>query len=174
MNFASVIRKRLDPAAAIGMGTPYKSWHGALKARPTWFRAEGQLALRTHRECGETSAPVKILVHSEWMQVAPVVFCGADFIRQETDWHIQDDGSLCHVLAEQWRWQLGQWWEQGTDIGQVVDRAAIWCCQNVDSLITRHLHGHRIGLTKWPKQWEQWSHYQQGIDEFKGALTMTS
>jgi hypothetical protein len=171
MSLAAAIHKQLDPTAVIGMGTPYRSWHDALKARPIWYRAEGHLALRTHGELGETTAPVRILVHPEWVEIAPVVFCDANFIRREIDWHVQNDGSLCHVLAQQWRWQLGQWWEQGIEIGQLVDTAATWCCQNVDSLVTRHLHGHRIGLTKWPKLWRQWSHFQKGVDEFKNSIS---
>lgn len=171
LSFAAAVHRQLDPAAVIGVGTPRTSWQDTLKAHSTWFRVAGPLALRTHGEMGETSVLVKILIHPRWMEVAPVVFCGADFIRQDINWHVQSDGSLCHVLTQQWSWQLGQWWDQGYDIDLLMINAAIWCCQNVDSLITRHLHGHRIGLTKWPKQWGQWSHYQKGIDEFNCSLS---
>ena len=170
LNFAAAIHKRLDLGAAIGMGTPFRSWQEALRCRITSYRVEGQLALRTHRESGKTSAPVRILILPEWMDVPPKAFCHADFIRQEVDWHVQSDGSLCHVLPHQWTWQLGQWWQQGMDMDALVNNAAIWCCQNLDSLITRHLYGSQMGWTKWPKQWSQWSHYQQGVDEFHQSV----
>jgi len=174
LTFTAGIHKLLDAPKAIGMGIPIRSCLEALRSPTAVYRAEGQLPLRTHSESGETSAPVIILVHPNWMDRPPKAFSSADFIRHEVDWHVQADGSLCHVLPHQWSWQLDQWWQQGADMSQVADSAAGWCCRNLDSLITRHLHGHRFGLTKWPKLWGQWSHYQEGIDEFRNSLNTTS
>ena len=155
LTFTASIHKRLCAPKSIGMGTPYRSYQNAVLCGTSYYRAEGQLSLCTHSELGETTVPVTILVHPEWMTIPPISFCHADFMRREIDWHIQCDGSMCQVLSQQWRWQLGQWWEQGLDISHLADNAAAWSCQNIDSLITRHLHGHRFGLTKWPKQWRQ-------------------
>ena len=142
-----------------------------LRARAYRDRAEGQLVLRTHGESGETSASVLLLIHPNWSNKPPRVYCGADFIRREVDWHVQThDGSLCHVLQHQWAWQIDQWWERFMDMGKVADLASNWCCQNTDSLITRHLHGHRFGLMLWPKAWRQWSHGNEGISEFENSI----
>lgn len=166
LNLTAAIHKMMDDTAIIGTGTPHTKWQDALRYPEACYRAEGIRALRTHQEDGQVSVPVRILVLPNWVERPPTAFCFADFIRHETDWHVQVDGSLCHVLPHEWAWQIDQWWQQGIEMEQIVDRASAWCWQNVDSLITRHLLGHRIGLTKWPKQWGQWSHYQQGIDEF--------
>jgi len=170
LTFAARIHDWLREPKVIGMGTPYRTYHDVVSCHTSYYRTEGQLALCTHGESGETIVPVKVLIDQDWMMQPPKAFCSANFIRKEIDWHIQSDGSLCHVLVEQWNWEFNRWWEEGMEISQLMDRAASWSCQNIDSLITRHLHGHRLGLSVWPQKWSQWSHYQQGVIEFKKSL----
>jgi len=55
LTFVGSIHKNLDAPKAIGMGSPFRSSTEALRCSVTCYRADGHIALRTHRECGETS-----------------------------------------------------------------------------------------------------------------------
>ncbi|HOC54730.1 MAG TPA: hypothetical protein PLV05_01960 [Verrucomicrobiota bacterium] len=169
LTLTATIFERLTAPKAVGVGVPGLPLTQAPNA-PVLYRAEGCLPLKTHREVGDTIVSVRILVPNEWTTIPPVAYSSAPFIRKEPDWHVQADGSLCHVLPDHWAWEMNQCWEQTLDIGYVIETAAAWCLLNVDSLVTRHLHGHRFGLTKWPKQWEQWGHGPRGVAEFQTSL----
>lgn len=169
--YVAAIQRHLEPGATIGNGTLCESWKEALRSNANIYRVEGKLALRTHGESGAIRVPVRILVQPQWTDVPPTVFCEASFLRKEGDWHYQvRDDCLCHVLPEQWVWQLQQWIAQGLSTEVLVELASKWFCQNVDSLITRHLIGNRMGYKKWPKQWDQWSHAALGVVEFQKSL----
>lgn len=133
---------------------------------------KGRLPLREHGESGETIVGIELLVWPDWMNALPVAATDAPFIRPELDWHIPRKPYLCYALDEEWRWNLDELWNSRAGSNAIVTAGSTWCIRNIDSLITRHLHGYRYGITKWPKQWGQWSHGDDGTREFE-TLTKT-
>ena len=127
----------------------------------------GRLPLRQHGETGETLVEIELTVGEDWMNTLPSASSAAPFIRAEIDWHVPSRSRLCYALGAEWRWKLEELWNSDAGSDQIIAAASTWCIRNVDSLITRHLHGHRYGITKWPKEWGQWSHGIDGVREFE-------
>lgn len=128
-------------------------------------QVDGGLPLREHGEAGETIVGLSIFVLPEWMALLPIVSTDARFLRRQPDWHVPVDNVLCYSQNAEWSWKLNELWEKQADANEIIEFATSWCIRNVDSLITRHLHGHRYGITNWPKQWGQWAHGETGIRE---------
>jgi hypothetical protein len=170
LTFAGALYNRLSPPRSIGLQPLVPDWKKTL-ANPTWnvVQLRGQLALREHGEDGRTKAEVRLLVTPDWTARLPFAFNNEKFLRREIDWHSSKDGLLCYAQDGEWRWKLGQLWNTA-DSDQFIDLTSNWCIRNLDSLLTRHLHGHRYGLTKWPREWDQWSHHEKGIRELERLI----
>lgn len=161
LSLAGELHRRLSPRR-----TFVEAWRTSSRQR-VWC-VSGEWALHAHGERGETVVRMTFGVADNWMNEPPRATTDAGFIRHEADWHVNPDASLCHVLREEWEARIDhQTREAAFDMNVIVDFAASWCLAAADSLVTRHLIGRRVGMTKWPHEWDDWSHGQIGVAEFE-------
>lgn len=165
LTFGGALQEKLCSPRSVGLGSAHNNWRNALRDPQTVTKAEGMLLLHEHGERGETAVGVSILVPPRWMYRLPVVSTDAPFLRRELDWHVPASNLLCYSQDTEWCWKLDELWDRNADADEIIEFSASWCLRNVDSLITRHLHGSRYAITKWPKQWGQWGHGKIGIRE---------
>lgn len=145
-------------------------YRASIRDGATLMVVNGCLPLREHGESGETQVGVTFRIDVNWMKSSPLVSTNAPFLRAERDWHVPMKPFLCHELDLEWQWKLKDLWKSGAEPETIVAIGSAWCLRNVDSLLTRHLHGYRYGIVKWPKEWDQWSHGQTGVQEFNTFL----
>lgn len=167
LTFAGALYARLREPKSIQYQPLHRDYHRALTNPATLVVVKGNLSLCQHGEAGETVVGVTLTIWSDWMRSPPLVATDAPFLRAERDWHVPLKPYICHALDREWRWKLNDLWDSGADANAIVAASSSWCIRNIDSLITRHLHGHRYGINKWPKQWGQWSHGDDGVREFE-------
>jgi hypothetical protein len=164
LTFAGALHTALCAPRSIGLGTFHRTSRKALAAPSTFIDVRGKLPLREHGENGETTVGVRVLVFPNWMDRLPMVYTDASFLRSERDWHVPMGNLLCYCQDAEWRWKIGELWDTA-ESSAIIDIGSAWCLRNIDSLVTRHLHGSRYGFTKWPKEWGQWSHDKEGLRE---------
>lgn len=167
LTFAGAICAQLREPKSIQYQPLEQNYHRALTNFAPLVVIKGTLPLRQHGEMGETTVGIRLTILSDWMRSSPIVATDAPFLRAERDWHVPLKPYICHELDEEWRWKLDELWASSADSSNIIAVSSAWCIRNVDSLITRHLHGHRYGIVKWPKQWGQWSHGDDGVREFE-------
>lgn len=135
--------------------------------RRVW-RVSGEWPLHAHGERGDTVVRIKFGIADVWMSEPPRVTTDAGFIRCEADWHVNPDGSLCHILREEWSARIDRLARDTEfDMNVIVDFASTWCLAAADSLITRHLIARRVGISEWPDEWADWAHGRNGVAEFE-------
>ncbi len=130
------------------------------------FRIAGRLPLWTHGETGNVSARITISVSPEWMESPPSVQVHEQFMRPGLDWHASSDIKLCYVLATEWADTLSQLESHSHSHEYLLSSAVAWCFASIDSLCVRHLIAHRQHLTHWPAQWDYYSHFDKGVQEY--------
>jgi hypothetical protein len=169
LTFAGALLERLDQPKTIECWQPQKR---SIAYREPFAVpiVKGSLRLKEHGESGETSVNVQLIVLTDWMNKLPIASTDAPFIRDDINWHIPSLPFLCYALDDEWRWTLNELWIKGSDSSNIITASSTWCVRNIDSLLTRHLHGHRYGIQKWPKQWGDWSHGKEGVREFEALL----
>jgi hypothetical protein len=167
LTFAGALFAQIREPKSIQYQPLHQDYHRALTNPATLVVIKGTLPLCQHGETGESMVGVTLSIVPDWMRSPPIVATDASFLRAERDWHVPLKPYICHELDREWRWKLDELWESGADFDTFITVSSSWCIRNVDSLITRHLHGHRYGIVKWPKQWGQWSHGDDGVREFE-------
>lgn len=167
LTFAGALLSGLRAPKSIEYQPWHRNYHRALTDPATLVVVNGRLPLCQHGETGETVVGVTLTIWPDWMRSPPLVATDAPFLRVERDWHVPLKPYICHELDREWRWKLDELWHSGADSSAIIAVSSSWCIRNVDSLITRHLHGQRYGIVKWPKQWGQWSHGDKGVREFE-------
>lgn len=165
LTFAGALQEKLCNPRTVGLYPYHNDPFKALRDPQVVLSTRGKLPLSEHGEKGETVVGISVYVLPEWMARLPVVSTDAPFLRRERDWHVPVANILCYSQDAEWSWKLDELWNQEADADEIIEFAASWCIRNADSLITRHLHGHRYGIAKWPKQWGQWGHGEAGIRE---------
>lgn len=165
LTFAGALYDKLAQPRVFRYCPDHSDSHRGLADSRVFIQIKGRLLLREHGETGETTVGISLLVPPEWMAFLPIVSTDAPFLRKELDWHVPFENVLCYSQNAEWSWKLAELWEKEADADEILEFASCWCIRNIDSLITRHLHGHRHGITKWPKQWGEWAHGKKGIRE---------
>jgi len=126
-----------------------------------YFRVTGQL------NCTARFVPVEIRV--SWLfkdhkRKPPMVICREPWMRIDADWHNGGKAGMCWELSVRWR----DWMSiKRKRVQSILDEGCAWLLAAVRLLIDRHYLGHMEGLTEWPKEWEYWSHFRQGITEYR-------
>ena len=167
LTFAGALHSLLYEPRSIGPWPSSSDYRKALANPSTVIQVRGKLALRGHGETGETVVGIQLLVVPDWLNRLPIVFTDASFLRSERDWHVPVANLLCYGQDAEWRWKIEELWNDRSVSDAIIGIGSSWCIRNIDSLVTRHLHGHRFGISKWPKEWGQWSHGDDGVREFE-------
>lgn len=167
LTFGGALHDLLLEPKSISYRSLYRDLHKALKEPARLVIVKGRLPLRQHGETGETTVGIELVVWPQWMNVLPFAATDAPFIRPEIDWHIPLKPYLCYALDQEWRWKLDELWNSNVESNTIIATSSAWCMRNIESLLTRHLHGQRYGITKWPREWRQWSHGKEGVREFE-------
>jgi hypothetical protein len=169
LTFAGALYNFLHEPRSIGV-RPSRAIYSQKSSGVDPIVIKGNLPLKEHGETSETIVGLQLLVLDTWSEQLPIASTDAPFLRHEVDWHIPRQGLLCYGLDQEWKWKLTEMWESNIDTNTFVSVASSWCIRNIDSLITRHLYGHRFQIKVWPKEWGQWSHGQMGIVEFESSI----
>lgn len=167
LTFAGALYALLQEPKSIRCWPAHQNCHRARNDPTTLVVIKGRRPLRQHREKGETVVGIELVVWPDWMRSLPLASTDAPFLRAERDWHVPKKPYICYALNEEWRWKLDELWNNNAGSDTIITVSSSWCIRNIDSLITRHLHGARGGITRWPKAWGQWSHGADGIREFE-------
>jgi hypothetical protein len=133
----------------------------------------GSLVLRAHGENSGQTVGVNLLVRENWASDPPECRVMADFIRPEGDWHYRIDGTLCYVLQREWDYGINKFSHTNPSPDQFLRFAAGWCLSAIDSLVVRHLIGHRLSLETWPPKWLDYAHGIEGDEQFEVGLALS-
>lgn len=119
---------------------------------------------------GQEKAPIgclcRILIYDEWFQFMPKIHCIEPWIRRgSADWHIYSDGSLCWDLKNRWHEHIASI-PSYYSMEETSTHSAAYLLNSVRSLLAQHYIAWQLNLLKWPSEWPQWSHNQQGVLEY--------
>lgn len=167
LTFAGCLYRMLREPKLIGTFSFDRDPGRVLRSPRIFLEVRGRMRLCEHSETGNVEVGVRFLVSADWLSSLPIAFCDAHFIRQEVDWHIPAPARLCYAQDGEWAWQMDELWKGDASSDALIEAGSAWCIRNVDSLVTRHLHGSRYGISRWPREWGQWSHGDAGIREFE-------
>ncbi len=139
-----------------------------------WQRGDGCLVVCGELKLVENGAPqnskarCSFMISPKWTEHRPKVLCNEHWVKKEVDWHIykpwHDKYIYCHIdnsICYQY------WWEWGCCISSVTNElgqkaaieAALAMLLNYPAdLLWKHKLAYRYGITKWPKEWDQWGH----------------
>lgn len=116
-------------------------------------------------DTGAVIVPVTVQVpwrFKELKQKPPVVQCAASWMRKGADWH--NGETMCWVLPLMWR-GIMSW--KGKSTNSIIHEGVEWLVNDVRVLINRHYYAHIAGIEQWPEEWKYWSHFGEGIKEYK-------
>lgn len=133
---------------------------GSLRFEPEHFVVEGGLPTPL------TIARVRIWVWGDALLPCrpPRVWCMEPWIRYAAEWHSGKANGLCWVLAEQWRDEMAH---GGITPRILVDVGTNWLIEGASSLIDRHFVGHQRKLTRWPRKWRAYEHFEFGAHQYE-------
>jgi len=155
--FARMLREKLRGSAIATVDWPDYRMNGSLP----YYRVTGRL------DIGALFASVEIRVWQDFSvlkSVPPAVLCSERWMREGADWHNSPANGMCWILQEVWR--DGMNWKDKSALA-VLKEGRDWLINDVGCLINRHYTAFREGLTKWPKEWPFWSHYNEGAKEYE-------
>lgn len=127
---------------------------------------------RHYRVCGRLDLVTfyaEVTIEVPWLfkdlkRVPPRVVCHETWMKVDSDWHINEDGTLCWVLAREWS-DVMAW--KGKPAKAIITEGHTWLMNGVRCLISRHKVAHDEKLTKWPEEWPQWDHQQKGVEQYE-------
>ncbi len=135
------------------------------------YRVNGKLCLNISAIPFEAYAACSISVTPTWRTENPPIRCLSAWSlalqRSENarNWHFNQDGTLCYVLPAEWRKLLSR--TEDKNFREEIALAAFFCLRNLTYLLVRQLVGYRSSLQSWPRDWTQWSHGIQGLNEYQ-------
>ena len=97
---------------------------------------------------GWTDTPPEVKTDAKWLQPQR----HATF-KECADWHRYPDGRLCWTRPDCWRTVC-----EDRSSPRWIERAAIVLAKDVSFLLRCHLTAAKLGIRKWPKEWEAWPH----------------
>lgn len=127
------------------------------------YLLQGALPLATF---DSLRVPVAIRVNPDWWNQPPDVICTEFWVRKEADWHVNDNGTLCWVLGNQWRDTISIFDQKSSSSG-VCDAASFFLIRNVTYLLNCHRMGHEKAARDWDPSWSAFLHGSLGVDQYK-------
>ncbi len=98
--------------------------------------------------------------------VAPTIFCSELWLKNDIHWHCNKlKGSSIHVLC----WVHPEEWKKAhrkKSQTKTIEEGSEWLLNNVTDLLEKHWVGTKLGIKYWKKEWLQWLHEEEGIEEF--------
>lgn len=138
---------------------------------PTVGRSRrGALRVTGRLDTGVVLASVVVLVAPRFKNLKrapPLVSCDEPWMKIGPDWH--NGPPLCWVLPDEWR-DVMNW--KGKPVAAIFEEGKQWFLNGVRCLVNRHYLAHLDCLTAWPPEWSSWSHYGEGIRQYKRAKRM--
>ena len=102
------------------------------------------------------------------LKLAPAVDCHEPWIRRSPTWHYENHNHcFCWVLQQEWARHFKERYEAGEPVGHLCSDAATWLVEAMRYVLGRHLIGHQTGMFEWPKEWEDYSHGEDGVKEYE-------
>jgi hypothetical protein len=107
----------------------------------------------------------RIIYTEDWHVNMPIVFPEAPWIKKDPDWHMYDNGALCYELDVRWHETLSNiWHKDGASIA--AHTAAQWLTESAGLLLGRHYYASLTGIKKWPTEWADWKHGNEGVRQY--------
>lgn len=97
---------------------------------------------------GWTDTPPEVKTGVEWLQPQ-----GHATFKECADWHRYPNGKLCWTRPDCWKTVCKDSSSPGW-----IERAAVVLARDVSFLLRCHLTASRLGIKKWPKEWDAWPH----------------
>ncbi len=135
--------------------------HYLLENAPGILGTQGEMLVELP-SIGCDKASVKIAFQSDsWHVHPPEVWADAAWLQprhakkisERADWHRHPDGRLC--------WTRSDCWEKACEdisTSTLVERAAAILAKDVSFLLRCHFTADKLGIQKWPKEWDAWPH----------------
>lgn len=125
-----------------------------------YYRVTGRL------DIGARYVSVEIRVWQDFSvlkRVPPAVWCYESWMREGADWHNSRTDGLCWILEQLWCDAMS--WK-GKPARVILEEGRSLLVEGVRCLISRHYTATLEGLTRWPKEWDYWSHGESGAMEY--------
>jgi hypothetical protein len=98
----------------------------------------------------------------------PIVLCPEPWVRKNVSWHCHPEvPAFCWVLPEKWEEHFCQQAINGVDTRILAKDGARWLLQAMTIQLSRHWISNRDGIFQWPKEWEDYSHEEEGVREYR-------
>jgi hypothetical protein len=113
------------------------------------------------------TAQLKIEVPRSFSEVKdfpPKVLCHESWMRAEPDWHNSSRQGMCWVLPNEWRDAMN--WKH-KPIAAIMSEGSQWLVSSVKLMVDRHYLASLERMEKWPSEWLAWSHYDEGVKEYR-------
>jgi hypothetical protein len=132
-----------------------------VKSSPQELVIEGGIILRD-----SIPRKISITISSTWETHCPQVRCREKWMKEGVDWHINDDGTLCYVLANHWADAVN---ELNTKLPVLcfIEISAQWMVDCIQWLMDAHLYAHQLDMENWPRGWDSWPHYDKGVQKYQ-------
>jgi len=115
---------------------------------------------------------VIIANHGDPLVSSPWVDCKDPWVRRSVDWHFVNFGPkhpktrFCWVLDLEWEDHFRKRRDAGESSEVLCEDAAHWLVEAMRLVLSRHWHGWDLGIDDWPREWEDYSHGQAGVEEY--------
>lgn len=129
------------------------------------IKMSGKLALSHDGRSTGALASCRFWVNSTWLEKPPEIAVDEPWLRHDIEWHA-DKGFLCFEYHRKWADVLDEIASKD-GLGRAAEYAKTWCLRSTRSLLWKHLQADRIGLKKWPKEWDSWPHYDEALDAYR-------
>jgi len=116
---------------------------------------------------------IMVFNHADPLRSTPWVDCKESWTRRDVDWHFLDlqrkhgFTAFCWVLDLEWQDHFNQRLENGESPSVLCEDAAHWLVEAMSLMLSRHWIGWEHGLDHWPREWEDYSHGEAGVEEYK-------
>lgn len=102
------------------------------------------------------------------LSVAPSVNCIEPWVRRAASWHYElHSQGFCWVLREQWVEYFKGRLESGHKVDELCRDSVVWLLEAMRIVLSRHWIGHHTGIYEWPQEWEDYSHGEEGVIEYR-------
>lgn len=97
----------------------------------------------------------------------PLVICQETWVRRNIEWHCDPRFRVfCWVLPKAWEDHFAKRAVNQDDSRVMAKDAVIWLVEAMTIQLSRHWISTTEGMYEWPPEWEDYSHDQDGVNEY--------
>ncbi len=97
----------------------------------------------------------------------PFVICQEPWVRRNPEWHCDTNYRLfCWVLPRAWRDHFARRARNLVDSRVLAKDGVKWMLDAMSIQLSRHWISTKEGIYEWPADWEDYSHDEEGLNEY--------